>query len=201
MNYVECIWCKGVSHSAATIHFENDEHLCKRDAGLVPNATTAQEALSGLKALLKALPYPSKRGYTYQPQRFTGDGPVKGVTGFKEHPERGHLPFFATAAEAVAYLVKHGLVGQVQKFKITPDLIHRTYRLHGFDTDMERIPWLTAGVTDVVSESVESAPIQPMNLFKDKPVQIHIQVGVKSVGGFGELTEEDWNRLEGEDGV
>lgn len=201
--YVKCFWCGAVTNSAQSINLDlatDDAWICKKDAALVPAAQTRKEAHGQLKALLKALPYPSKRGYTFQPHRFTGDGPVKGVTSLKAYPERGYFPFFATSGEAAAHLIALGIEGNVQRYQITPDLIHRTHKIHGFNTELETVPWLTAGVTEVVSASVTSAPISIMSLFSSEAIKVHTPSGIKEVGGFGELTEADWERLEGEDG-
>lgn len=109
-------------------------------------------------------------GYSYRPQRFTGD--EKGIMGTSTlHPVRyrdgvamfgDKFPWFDSAAEAVAFLKFHGYYGQVMRYQNDPKCLRgeteKVTLLAGvapFELLCE--PWITAGVSDVVNAISENS--------------------------------------------
>ena len=96
--------------------------------------------------------------YTYQPHRYDApDAPVTGCSGLQPYtknedgtwtkPPAVWYPYFATPDEAVAYMVKNRIHGQVQRYYITSDLgpLKKDSCFGGGTFKSDNNPYMTAG--------------------------------------------------------
>lgn len=122
-------------------------------------------------------------GYCYQPQILSSpEKPVSGLSSYTEHGYRPGIdppskygpgynwhPYCATREEAVQWLLDRQLLGQVQRYAHTIEPRDRTKpveSVRGFNSYLisHYRPWLTAGVTDVVSETLASCHTTPLGV-------------------------------------
>ncbi len=128
--------------------------------------------------------HPDPFGYCYQPRTFEKSGTAGFSTASSYTPhgfnpelqdpsirgsDYGWHPYFATREEAVQWLKDKGLFGEVQKYAH-----HRAVDDRGPKWEFESFgrryewkeyhPWLTAGVTDVVTDTQDVAMTTPMGL-------------------------------------